>query len=173
MALTARQQAFVVEYLNCLNATEAAKRAGYGEAGASVRGHENLRHPEIKKAIEQHFSASVMTAEEALALFSEQARAEYSKYFREDGSVDLAKMIRDGKGHLIKSIKDTKYGKYIEFHDPVSARETLARILGLLDRGRTLEEPEHVVQWTVEEWKAEQAKRRQQAAEIEEVFEDD
>lgn len=173
MALTAKQQAFVLAYLECRNATEAAKRAGYSEDSAYQLGYKNMQHPDIKAAIEQHFAAAAMTAGEVLALFAEQARAEYAPYIKEDGSVDLAQMVRDGKAHLIKSIKDTRYGKNIEFHDPVSARETIARVHGLTDRGKSEDDPQHIVQWGVEEWKAEQEKRRQQAAEAMANFEDD
>lgn len=51
MALNARQQAFVREYLIDLNATQAALRAGYSKKSAHATGHDNLRHPEIAAAI--------------------------------------------------------------------------------------------------------------------------
>jgi hypothetical protein len=177
MALTGKQQAFVIEYIRCRNATEAARRAGYGDAGAYQRGYENMRHPEIAKAIEQHFAESAMTGGEVLALFAEQARAEYSEYFTVDAAmnpvVDVARLLADGKGHLIKSIKPTRWGVNVEFHDPVAAREIIAKVHGLLERGGSEEEPQHTVQWTVEEWKAEQERRRQQAAETAAMFDDD
>lgn len=49
--LTPKQQRFVDEYLIDLNATQAAIRAGYSEKTAYSIGHENLRKPEIQKAI--------------------------------------------------------------------------------------------------------------------------
>jgi len=36
--------------------------------------------------------------------------------------VDIAAMERDGKKHLIKSIKPTQYGMAIEFHDAQAAK---------------------------------------------------
>lgn len=51
MSLTPKQQRFVEEYLIDLNATQAAIRAGYSEDTAHVIGWENLRKPEIEKAI--------------------------------------------------------------------------------------------------------------------------
>lgn len=51
--LTPKQQLFVDEYLIDLNATQAAIRAGYSEKTAYSIGDENLKKPEIKKAIEQ------------------------------------------------------------------------------------------------------------------------
>lgn len=53
MALTAKQDMFVKEYLIDLNATQAAIRAGYSEKTAEVIGYENLRKPQIADAIEK------------------------------------------------------------------------------------------------------------------------
>ena len=51
MALTAKQQAFVGEYLVDLNATQAAIRAGYSVETARAIGSENLAKPDIADAI--------------------------------------------------------------------------------------------------------------------------
>lgn len=51
MALTAKQQRFVDEYLVDLNATQAAIRAGYSPSTARVIGAENLTKPDIDAAI--------------------------------------------------------------------------------------------------------------------------
>lgn len=51
MALNAKQQIFVAEYLIDKNATRAAIAAGYPKRSASTIGGENLRKPQIKKAI--------------------------------------------------------------------------------------------------------------------------
>lgn len=53
MALTAKQQRFVEEYLKDLNATQAAIRAGYSQKTAASIGQENLRKPEIEKALRE------------------------------------------------------------------------------------------------------------------------
>lgn len=53
MALTAKQKAFVDEYLVDLNATQAAIRAGYSEKTAYAIANENLTKPEIAKAIQK------------------------------------------------------------------------------------------------------------------------
>lgn len=51
--LRAKQQAFVQEYLIDLNATQAAIRAGYSKKTAGQIGEENLKKPEIAKAIQE------------------------------------------------------------------------------------------------------------------------
>lgn len=52
MKLTAKQAAFVDEYLIDLNATQAAIRAGYSKKTAKEIGAENLAKPNIKQAID-------------------------------------------------------------------------------------------------------------------------
>lgn len=52
MALTAKQQRFVAEYLIDLNATQAAIRAGYSAKTAEVIGYENLSKPQIAEAVQ-------------------------------------------------------------------------------------------------------------------------
>jgi len=49
--LTNKQRLFVAAYLDCLNATEAARRAGYSAKTAYSIGWENLKKPEIKQYI--------------------------------------------------------------------------------------------------------------------------
>lgn len=51
MPLNARQARFVAEYLVTLNATEAAKRAGYSAKTAEVQGYRLLRNAEIAEAV--------------------------------------------------------------------------------------------------------------------------
>lgn len=53
MALTAKQERFIQEYLIDLNATQAAIRAGYSKKTAEVIGYENLRKPQINLVIEE------------------------------------------------------------------------------------------------------------------------
>ena len=52
MALNQKQKRFVLEYLIDLNATQAAIRAGYSEKTAYSIGQENLKKPEIQRAIQ-------------------------------------------------------------------------------------------------------------------------
>ncbi len=53
MSLTPRQARFVEEYLLDLNATAAAKRAGYSERTAYAQGQRLLKHVEIAAAIQK------------------------------------------------------------------------------------------------------------------------
>ena len=50
--MTTKQQLFILEYVKDFNATQAAIRAGYAEGSAAVTGHDLLRNPNVKHAIE-------------------------------------------------------------------------------------------------------------------------
>lgn len=122
MALSPKQQVFVEEYLTTWNATEAARRAGYSEKTARAIGHENLTKPDIAAEIQRRVADKAMTADEVLVRLAEQSRNEHGRYIRPDGSVDIAGMLTDGKGHLIKGFKESKRGSVIvEFYDAQSA----------------------------------------------------
>lgn len=55
--LTAKQQAFVDEYLKDLNATQAAIRAGYSPKTAQAIAAENLSKPLLSQAIQERMDA--------------------------------------------------------------------------------------------------------------------
>jgi len=57
MALTAKQQAFVIEYLVDLNATQAAIRAGYAKKGAKDQAYQLMERPEVSAAIKAAMEA--------------------------------------------------------------------------------------------------------------------
>jgi phage terminase small subunit len=123
MALSAKQKAFINEYLSDFNATRAAQRAGYGgdDNTLAVTGSRLLRIDKVAEAIAARMQEKAMGPDEVLRRLAEQARAEYSAYLTPDGAVDFARLIADGKGHLVKGIKDTAQGRNIEFHDAQAA----------------------------------------------------
>jgi phage terminase small subunit len=106
--LTAKQQKFIDEYLQCFNATEAARRAGYNANNGTMRviGCENLAKPNIKEAIAQHFNASAMSAEEALQRLADQARGNIGDFADIESGSDLAK---HPQSHIVKKFKKRIY----------------------------------------------------------------
>lgn len=80
--LNEKQKRFCDEYLVDLNATQAAKRAGYSQRTAYSQGHDLLKHPEIKAQIEKRLEESAMTKTEALRLVSDIARGNLGDYFK-------------------------------------------------------------------------------------------
>ena len=83
--MTPKQQRFVDEYLIDLNATQAAKRAGYSRDTAGSQGHDLLKNPEIANAIsEAQKSLSARTQITQEMVLAELARI---------GFVDIRKAV--------------------------------------------------------------------------------
>jgi phage terminase small subunit len=103
-----KQRVFIEEYLRCWNATEAARKAGYSERTAYSIGQENLKKPEIAKAIEDRISEKAMSADEVLTRLGEHARGDLGE-FLDIGSmafqVDLDAAKEKGITRLIKKVK--------------------------------------------------------------------
>ena len=89
--LNPRQKAFANWYLKTLNATEAAKRAGYSERSAASIGSENLRKPEIAAYIHERVRAQdlefVASADEALVFLSAVMRGQIKDAFGLDAAL--------------------------------------------------------------------------------------
>ena len=122
-----KEKIWLEEYLKTFNAAEAARRANY----AHPRQQGWRKKEKFKELIERRLDEMVMEANEVLREMSEIARGAYAYYFREDGSLDVEQMIKDGKGHLIKGVRETKYGKRFELVDRERQLENLAREHGL------------------------------------------
>ena len=147
--LTDQQQLFILEYLECWNATEAylASHPKCKSNGAArVGGSKALTNPNIRAAIDTRLKDKAMGADEVLARLAEQGRmsisefivestnTEYDKDGNEVGVVETVglnwKAIRK-YGHLIKSITSTQYGPKIELHDGQAALVHIGKHLKL------------------------------------------
>lgn len=82
MALGNKQRVFIEEYLQCWNATEAAKRAGYSPKTAYSIGHDNLRKPEIAAHIRARIEEKAMSADEVLLSLAEHARSNIGEFYK-------------------------------------------------------------------------------------------
>lgn len=92
--LTAKQAAFVREYLVDYNATQAAIRSGYSEKTATVIGAENLTKPDIQKAIAEAQSKrelnALRRAEDVLKDLAEVRAVAMKKRYNEAGDEEMA-----------------------------------------------------------------------------------
>lgn len=148
--LTAKQRLFVEEYLVDCNASQAAIRAGYSPKSAPVQGHENLKKPNIQKAVHEAMQARIhrtqMTQDEVLAELAQMARSDMGDFLtvNKEGDVflDLANMpngasrlIREitqeiyleGMGEDAREVKRTK----LKLHDKLGALKLLGTHLGM------------------------------------------
>lgn len=105
--LSPQQRVFVEEYLTCLNASEAARRAKY-KTKANVQGARMLANDSIATAVQLGFQLHTMPSFEVLARIAEHARGTMADFLRiddeeitlswsllsvpttEDGEIDIA-----------------------------------------------------------------------------------
>jgi len=129
MALSPKHRKFCEEYLRLWNATD-AYQAAYPKASretARRNGSDLLTNTDIAQEIKARIDERAMSANEVLDRLAEHARNEHGRYITEDGAVNLTQLIADGKAHLIKGIKETQYGKNIEFYDAQAALVQLGK----------------------------------------------
>lgn len=161
-ALPPKQRLFVEEYLACLNAAEAARRAGYSERGARQQGQRLLTYVDVATAVRLGLALRVMPADEVLARLADMARGSADDFLTihesplhnitgqpvldMDGkpivrywpSLDLEKARERGMLHLVKKVSYTVHGPSVELYDAQAALNALAKYHGLLvDRQET------------------------------------
>ena len=99
MNLTPKQEAFADCYIECGNATEAARKAGYKEESCRTIGCQNLTKRNISAYIAERMQAQnearVASADEVLAFFSSVMRGEVKDQFGLDAA--LSDRLNAGK----------------------------------------------------------------------------
>ena len=140
MALTDKQAAFVREYVQDFNGTQAAIRAGYAPDSARQQASKNLSKPDIQEAITQFRaeadSAAVATLQECLEALTEIIRASLPHTMDDQGRVILER-LRDYPRALQEITTRVDIGedtaatitKY-KLRDPIAAIERLAKLMG-------------------------------------------
>ena len=123
MALTPKQKAFADYYIECGNATEAAKRAGYSEKTAYAIGNENLNKLEISEYIaarmEEQTKKRVADANEVIEFYTAVMRGEVKDQFGLDAS--LSDRLKAGDSLMKRYMAGCyKYGETKREEDPLS-----------------------------------------------------
>lgn len=89
--LNDKQKRFAAEYLIDLNATQAAKRAGYSEKTSYAQGHYLLKHPEVKAEIQRNMDERAkrteITADNVLKEIAKMAFCNVRDVFDENGNL--------------------------------------------------------------------------------------
>lgn len=130
--LTDKQRKFIDAYFSCgLNATEAAREAGYSDKTARSIGSENLTKPDIRQEIDRRLAESTMKTDEILARLSSMARGDIGEFLdvmpNGHAMFNLDRAREAGMLHLIKKYKVTRQGVELELHDPQRALELLGK----------------------------------------------
>lgn len=147
--LTPKQEAFCNEYLVDLNATGAAKRAGYSEDTAYAIGWENLRKPEIQARITELREAMAkgfnITKERIIQEYSRLAFFDIRKIHTVDGALKPVTDWDDDSAAAVAGIEvyeekissdDEKEQitagqvKKVKIAEKKAALDSLAKILG-------------------------------------------
>jgi phage terminase small subunit len=113
-ALTPKQERFVAEYLIDLNATQAAKRAGYSERTAGSQAFDLLKKPEIAAAVQARRGKLAekleVTQERVVAELAKLGFANMADYMRAspdgDPFLDFSALTRDQAAALIEVTVD-------------------------------------------------------------------
>lgn len=103
-----KQRVFVEEYLRCWNGAEAARRAGYSESTANVKGSQLLALVSIQEVIERRIKEKAMSADEVLLRLGDMARGDFGDFVDIESmsfSLSLQKAKELGLTHLIKKVK--------------------------------------------------------------------
>ena len=139
--LTGKQQNFVNEYLIDLNATAAAKRAGYSGKAAHDIGSANLRKPEVAAAIAKRRQRMI----EKLEVTQEMIVGELAKLtFSNIG--DYLRIDADGAPYLdfseLTEAQTAALDTRFQLADKHQALLTLAKILGFMPTRVTVSAPD-------------------------------
>lgn len=143
MAISAKQKAFIDEYLRCWNATDAYQVAYPKSSRDAARANAArlIANDSISAEIKARVTERAMSANEVLDRLAEQARADYKDFLdvapNGDIALDMAKA--EGKTHLIKRVtqrrtvrttKDTQIDETVlsvELHDAQAALVTIGK----------------------------------------------
>lgn len=128
---TAKEQKWLEAYLQCFNATKAARVAGY--AWPSRKGSE--KKLKFAAEIERRLALDAMTSSEVLSRLARQARLDLGDFVTadDDGTprFDWRKVEKERATGTVKSIVQTAHGIKVEFHDAQVALVHLGRALDL------------------------------------------
>jgi phage terminase small subunit len=153
LALTAlkkpKQRAFVRYYLETLNASEAARTAGYSAKTARQIGSRLLTNVDILRVLELGFAAFSMSRWEVLWRLTLIARGDIGDFLAIDpltgaARVDLERAREAGQLGLIRRLVLAPHGVSIELHNALDAIEMLGKYFGLFSGRMTVERAEVV-----------------------------
>lgn len=136
--LTIKERALVAEYLQTFSQVKAFKKVypGVSKEHAASWAYEPFNRPHVKEVIAELLAERVMEPSEVLQRLQEIAKGTIGDYLNNDGTIDIERLVADGKGYLLKNYKKGRTNLQFEFVDYQRALETLAKIQGLYDNNK-------------------------------------
>lgn len=129
-----KEQRFLAEYFHDFNGTQAAIRAGYSERSARQIASRLLSKANIARAIKEHISERVMSADEVLYRLAVIARGTIEPFITAGNAIDLKSPDAVASLGLVRSFQEgtEKVGAKLELHDALKALEMLGKANGAL-----------------------------------------
>lgn len=158
--LTDKQKKFCEEYLIDLNATQAAKRAGYSSDTAAVIGCENLIKPNIQNYIQSLQKAlsekTGITHERLLEEYAKIAFSDIRELYAGDNQLLDVRQIDDSTAAAVMSVEVDEIGmagttigytKKVKLYNKLAALESIGKHIGFFavdnsQKAQTLVMPE-------------------------------
>lgn len=140
--LTEKQKRFCEEYLTDLNATQAAKRAGYKnpEIGRQLITKNNVSEY-LNKLRNEQSKRTQITADMVLNELAAIAFSDRTKIARINaaGMVELSETdkLPDALKKAISGIKEGKFGVEVSSYDKIKALELLGKHLGIFSENKS------------------------------------
>ena len=145
--MTPKQRCFVEEYLVDLNATQAAKRAGYSARSARSMGHQLLRNPGIAAAVAKAQDKRIArTRVSADKVVTELAKVAFGDPRRLLSWGPSGVVLRDSselteaEAALVSEVSETRTAsggtRKVKLHCKLAALNALGKHLGLFGNGR-------------------------------------
>ena len=137
--MTDLQRAWLAHYLVSLNATDAARRAGYDcENAGSYRviGHENL--VKLRPVIDARLRELLPSPEAVLRRIEQIAFADVGPFIGEDGLLDIHGLVEAEQSYLVTGIGPVRDGIRYDLADQLAALKMLARYHKLLSSDVTV-----------------------------------
>lgn len=137
-----QRRRFCDAYLRHMNASKAAREAGYSDQWATDTGSKLLREPEVKAYLDEHFKAESMGAMEVIRRLTDIARLDLSEIIRDDGTIDIGTMKALGLDRFVKSIGyDSNGNLKVEFMSPEAALERIGKVHKMFGDSNVLSGP--------------------------------
>lgn len=142
--LSEQQQKFVEEYLIDLNATSAAKRAGYSEKTARAKGSNLLTNVNIREAIEakkkERAASTKITSDRVLIEIGKIALSDIRHFYDDNGFLLPPKLWPDEVAGAVASVEvlETDVGRVtkLKLWDKGRQIELAAKHLGMLNEDK-------------------------------------
>lgn len=148
--LNAKQLAFIREYLECNEATKAAKSAGYSAKSAQVIGCQLLKHPKVAAEISRRRlpiqKKSALTAERVVQELSNIAFFDPATMYDGNGNLLNVKDMPEETRRAIAGVEHhLEKGTKLRLSSKLGSLELAAKLLGMVKEQQTQQQAVQII----------------------------